>query len=50
MSWNYFGLGHWNEEVDGTGALLKREIRTEQLKADGWKLQNVAEIVLFLKD
>jgi hypothetical protein len=50
MSWNYFGLGHGKGEVDGAGALLKREIRMEQLEADGRKLQNAAEIVLFLKD
>jgi hypothetical protein len=31
--------------VDGAGALLKKEIRTEHLKADGRKLQNAAEIV-----
>jgi hypothetical protein len=36
--------------VDGAGALLKREIRNEQFKPDGQKLQNVAEIVRFLKD
>jgi hypothetical protein len=36
--------------VDGAGALLKKEIRTEHLKADGRKLQNAAEIVQFLKE
>jgi hypothetical protein len=32
MSWNYFGSGHGKGEVDGAGALLKRQIRTEQIK------------------
>ena len=38
MSWNYFASRHGKEEVDGTGALLKREIRAEQLKSNGAKL------------
>jgi hypothetical protein len=38
MSWNYFGSGHGKGEVDGAGALLKREIRNEQLKPNGQKL------------
>jgi hypothetical protein len=50
MCWNYFGSGHGKGEVDGVGALLKREISTEQLKCDGRKLQNAADIVHFLKD
>ena len=36
--------------MDGAGALLKQEIRNEQLKPGGLKLQNAAEIVQFLKD
>ena len=50
MSWNYFASGHGKGKVDGAGALLKREIRNEQLKPGGLKLQNAAEIVQFLKD
>jgi hypothetical protein len=50
MSWNYFGFGHGKGKVDGVGALLKREIRNEQLKPDGRKLQNAVEIVQFMKD
>jgi hypothetical protein len=38
LSWNYFGSGHGKGEVDGVGALLKQEIRNEQLKPDGQKL------------
>ena len=50
MCWNYFGSGHGKGEVDGAGALLKREIRKEQMKVDGRKLQNATEIVAFLKE
>ena len=50
MYWNYFGSGHGKGEVDGARALLKREIRKEQMKVDGRKLQNAAEIVVFLKE
>jgi hypothetical protein len=50
MSWNYFGSGHGKGEVDGARALLKRQIRTEQIKPQGRKLQNAAEIVEFLKE
>jgi hypothetical protein len=50
MCWNYFGSGHGKGEVDDAGALLKWEICTEQLKSSGQKLQNVADIVRFLKD
>ena len=50
MSWNYFGYGHGKEEVDGTRALLKWEIKMAQLKPNGLKLQNAQEIVQFLKD
>jgi hypothetical protein len=49
MSWNYFASGHGKGEVDGAGALLKQEIRADQLKPDGAKLQNAFEIVEFLK-
>jgi hypothetical protein len=34
--------------VYGVGALLKREIRNEQMKPNGVKLQNAAKIVQFL--
>jgi hypothetical protein len=49
MIWNYFASGHGKGEVDGVGALMKREVRTEQMKPDGEKLQNAEEIVEFLK-
>ncbi len=31
MNWNYFANGHGKGEVDGVGALLKREIWKEQI-------------------
>jgi hypothetical protein len=36
-------------EVDGAGALLKREIQKKQIKPKGRKIQNVVEVVAFLK-
>jgi hypothetical protein len=50
MIWNYFATGHGKGEVDGAGALLKREVRKEQIKPDGRKLQNASEIVQFLRE
>jgi hypothetical protein len=50
MSWNYFGSGHGKGEVDGASALLKRQIRIEQIKPQGRKLQNATKIVEFLKE
>jgi hypothetical protein len=32
MLWNYFAIGHGKGEVDGVSALLKRELRKEQIK------------------
>jgi hypothetical protein len=31
MLWNYFVIGHGKGEVDGVGALLKRELRKEKI-------------------
>ncbi len=33
MCWNYFTSGHGKGKVNGVGALLKSEIRKEQIKA-----------------
>ena len=41
--WNYFVTGHGKGEVDGAGALLKRELRKEQMNP------NVADVVAYLK-
>jgi hypothetical protein len=35
--------------VDAVGALCKQEIRKEQVKPDGLKLQNAHEVVSYLK-
>jgi hypothetical protein len=49
MTWNYFTIGHGKREVDGVGALLKREVCKKQMKPHGMKFENTAEIVAFLK-
>jgi hypothetical protein len=49
MTWNYFALGHGKGEVDGAGALCKREIWKEQLRPNARKLQNSSNVVAFLK-
>jgi hypothetical protein len=49
MPWNYFATGHGKWEVDGAGALFKREVRKEQIKLDATKLQNTTEVVAFFK-
>ncbi len=50
MSWNYFASGHGKGEVDGAGALLKRELYKEQLKPNGRQLQCAAHVVRFLQE
>ncbi len=47
--WNYFAIGHGKGEVDGACALLKRELRKEQIKPQGVKIQNAKEAVSFLQ-
>jgi hypothetical protein len=49
MTWNFFATGHGKGEVDGAGALFKREVHKEQIKPDGVRLQNTAEVIAFLK-
>lgn len=51
MIWSFFatGHGHGKGEVDGFGALMKIELRKDQIKPHGQKLQNVNECVQFLK-
>ena len=34
MRWNFFGSGHGKGEHDGAGAVIKRALTHEQLKAD----------------
>ena len=49
MVWNFFATGHSKGEVDGVGALLKRELRVEQIKLDIVRLQSASDIVAYLK-
>jgi hypothetical protein len=49
MIWNFFAIGHVKGEVDGSGALLKREIRKEQIKPLGQKLKNAREVAQFFR-
>jgi hypothetical protein len=49
MVWNFFAASHGKGGVDGVGALLTREVQNEQIKPHGQNLQNVEEIVSFLK-
>jgi hypothetical protein len=42
MIWNFFAIGHGKGEVDGYGALLKRE--GKKIKPLGQKLQNAREV------
>jgi hypothetical protein len=41
-------LGHGKGEVDGAGALMKRELRKEQIKPGGQRIHNVEDVVQFL--
>jgi hypothetical protein len=49
MTWNYFAPGHGKGEVDGAGALLKRELSKEQIKPDAQRIQSANDVVLFLR-
>ncbi len=42
--WNYFATRHGKGEVDGAGALLKREFCKEQIKPQQFKIQNAKEV------
>jgi hypothetical protein len=50
MVWNYFASGHGKGEVDKARALLKREIRKEQIKPNACKLQCAYDVVKYLKE
>ncbi len=49
MTWNYFATGHNKGEVDGIRALLKQDLKKEQLKPNGMKIQNAHDTATFLK-
>jgi len=50
MCWNYFAFGHGKREVDGPGALLKRDLYKEQIKPNGRQLQSASQVVRFLQE
>jgi ABC-type anion transport system duplicated permease subunit len=43
---NYFSIGHGKGEVDGVGALLKKEIQKKQVKLNARRLQDASNIVV----
>jgi hypothetical protein len=47
--WNYFATRHGKGEVDGASALLKKELCKEQIKPQGFKIQNAKKIVNLLQ-
>jgi hypothetical protein len=47
MGWHFFGTGHGKGTWDGAGAHLKNFLRSEQLKTNGQKLHNAADVVEF---
>jgi DNA-binding protein len=49
LIWNFFATSHGKGEVDGVRALLKCEVRKEQIKPNGRQIQNVVEVVAFLR-
>jgi hypothetical protein len=49
MTWNFFSFSHGKGGVDGVGTLCKWEIRKEEVKLYGLKLQSAHEVVLYLK-
>ena len=49
MRWNFFGSGHGKGEHDGAGAVIKRALTHEQLKADAVHMNCAAHVVDFLR-
>lgn len=49
MVWSFFGSGHGKGVHDGAGAVLKQEIRKQQLNMDSPRMQNAADVVAFCK-
>lgn len=50
MTHHVLGSSHFKGEDDGVGAIIKQHLTLKQLKPNGVKLQNAAEVVLFLKE
>lgn len=49
MNWSFFGNDRGKGPHDGTRTIIKRFLRREQLNVHGEKLQNVEEVVTFLR-
>ena len=49
MRWNFFGFGHGKGEHDGAGAVIKRALAHEQLKANVVHMNCAAHVVDFLR-
>ena len=49
MSWFFSASGHGKGEHDGAGAVVKRTLTHEQLKADGPKLTCAADVVAYCR-
>jgi hypothetical protein len=49
LIWNFFATSHGKGEVDKARALLKSEVRKEQIKPIGRKIQNATEVIAFLR-
>jgi hypothetical protein len=49
LVWNYFSMGHGKSKVNGISVLLKKELRKEQAKFQGLKIQNAKEMISFLQ-
>ncbi len=47
--WNFFGLNHGKGPHNGASVVIKIFIQHEQLNSYGTKLQNVANVVGFLR-
>jgi hypothetical protein len=45
MFWNYFATRHGKGETDGASSLLERELHKEQIKTQGFKIQNANEAI-----
>ncbi len=49
LTWNFFATRHGKGEVDGARVLLKWEIKKEQIKPRGMKIQNVVKVMAYLE-
>ncbi len=47
MVWSYFGSGHGKGVHHGVGVVLKQELKQNQMRMDGERLQSVVNVVAF---